>query len=344
MWKFSFDRQTGDLWAGEVGQDLWESVYKIESGGNYGWSVTEGSHPFRPDRKKGPTPILKPIVEHPHSDFRSVTGGFVYRGSKYKDLVGAYVYGDYDTGKIAALRYDGKNVTMQQELVDTPFRIITFCEDHAGELYFVDFMNGTIHELVPAPKASRSPPFPRKLSETGLFASTKDHVPAPGLIPYSVNAELWSDHAAQRALPGAAGRRRRSNSIRWNIRSRPPAPARLAVPRRHGRRQDVLDGDGKGKSRRAAAGSKRGFCTSTSSPEPKKSAIRSGADTRTSGTTTRPTPNCSPPRGPIASSQSAMPTRRAECASRPGTSPAGPNAHCATRCPPNTCSASTRCR
>src|SRR5262249_19550759 len=71
-WKVSFDTATGDLWAGEVGQDLWESVYRIEKGGNYGWSVTEGSHPFRPERKKGPTPILKPIVEHDHSEFRSL--------------------------------------------------------------------------------------------------------------------------------------------------------------------------------------------------------------------------------------------------------------------------------
>jgi uncharacterized repeat protein (TIGR03806 family) len=205
VWKFTFDRQNGDLWAGEVGQDLWESVYKIAKGGNYGWSVTEGAHEFRPDRPKGPTPILKPLVEHPHSDFRSLTGGFVYRGSKNKELAGAYIYGDYDTGKIAALRYDGRNVTMQQELVDTPFRIITFSEDQAGELYFVDFMNGTIHELVPAPKAEPVAAFPRKLSETGLFASTKDHTPAPGLIPYSVNAELWSDHAVKErflALPG----------------------------------------------------------------------------------------------------------------------------------------------
>jgi uncharacterized repeat protein (TIGR03806 family) len=207
VWKFSFDRQTGDLWAGEVGQDLWESVYRIAKGGNYGWSVTEGSHEFRPERKKGPTPILKPLLEHPHSDFRSLTGGFVYRGSKYKNLVGAYVYGDYDTGKIAAVKYEGKNITMQQELVDTPFRIITFSEDHAGELYFIDFMNGTIHELVPAPKAAPVAAFPRKLSETGLFASTKDHTPAPGLIPYSVNAELWSDHALKErylALPGSS--------------------------------------------------------------------------------------------------------------------------------------------
>ncbi|MSR58662.1 MAG: hypothetical protein EXS05_13580 [Planctomycetaceae bacterium] len=205
VWKFSFDKKTGDLWAGEVGQDLWESVHKIEKGGNYGWSVTEGSHEFRPDRPVGPTPIKKPILEHPHSDFRSITGGFVYRGSKYKDLQGMYVYGDYDTGKVAALRYDGSKVTLQKELVDTPLRIITFAEDAAGELSFVDYMNGTIYKLVPAPKGEPVAAFPRKLSETGLFASTKDHVPAPGLIPYSVNAELWSDHATKErflALPG----------------------------------------------------------------------------------------------------------------------------------------------
>src|SRR5439155_1125785 len=80
LWRYSFDRKTGDLWGGEVGQDLWEMIYKIQKGGNYGWSVMEGTHDFRPERKKGPTPILKPIVEHSHTDFRSITGGFVYRG------------------------------------------------------------------------------------------------------------------------------------------------------------------------------------------------------------------------------------------------------------------------
>lgn len=206
-WKMSFDRQTGDLWAGEVGQDLWESVYRIQRGGNYGWSVNEGSHPFRPERKLGPTPIIKPVHEHPHVDFRSITGGYVYRGSRLKELVGAYVYGDYDTGKVAMLRYDGKQATGQRELVDTPLRIITFCEDAAGELFLVDFISGGIHRLVPTPptELARKPDFPRKLSETGLFASTKDLTPAPGLIPYSVNSELWSDHATKKrylALPG----------------------------------------------------------------------------------------------------------------------------------------------
>src|SRR5262249_48390349 len=104
LWRYSFDRKTGDLWGGEVGQDLWEMIYKVQKGGNYGWSVMEGTHDFRPDRKKGPTPILKPVVEHPHSDFRSITGGFVYHGKRLKELKGAYLYGDFDTGRVWMLQ------------------------------------------------------------------------------------------------------------------------------------------------------------------------------------------------------------------------------------------------
>jgi uncharacterized repeat protein (TIGR03806 family) len=205
-WKFSFDTKNGDLWCGEVGQDLWESVHKIEKGGNYGWSVVEGSHPFRPERKKGPTPILKPIVEHSHTDFRSLIGGYVYHGERLKDLQGAYIYGDFDTGRIWALRYDGKKVTYHEELARTPLRVVSFGTDSSGEIFHVDFAGGKIHRLAPTPKGSdTSASFPRKLSETGLFASTKDLTPADGLIPYSVNAELWSDGATKQrylAIPG----------------------------------------------------------------------------------------------------------------------------------------------
>jgi uncharacterized repeat protein (TIGR03806 family) len=205
-WKFSFDRKTGDLWCGEVGQDLWESVYRIEKGGNYGWSVNEGSHPFRPDRKKGPTPILPPVIEQPHSQFRSLTGGYVYHGKRLPELAGQYIYGDFDTGRVWAFRYDGKKATDHRQLVDTPLRIVSFGEDNDGELYFLDFIGGGIHRLAPAPKVEdTAAAFPRKLSETGLFASVKDHKPAPGLIPYSVNAQLWSDGALKErylALPG----------------------------------------------------------------------------------------------------------------------------------------------
>jgi uncharacterized repeat protein (TIGR03806 family) len=207
-WRFSFDRATGDLWAGEVGQDLWEMVYRIEKGGNYGWSVMEGTHPFRPTRPKGPTPILPPVVEHDHHEFRSLTGGYVYHGSRLADLKGTYIYGDYDTGRVWGFRYDAKlkKATDHRELTDTQLRIVAWGEDRDGELYAVDHQGGGLHRIVPAPPpAATAPKFPRKLSETGLFASTKDHTPAPGVIPYSVNAELWSDGAAKErfmAIPG----------------------------------------------------------------------------------------------------------------------------------------------
>ncbi|MGE3806592.1 MAG: sorbosone dehydrogenase family protein [Gemmataceae bacterium] len=133
-WKYSFDTRTGDLWAGEVGQDLWEMVYKIVKGGNYGWSIQEGAHPFRPERKKGPTPILAPIVEQPHSLFRSVTGGYVYHGKRLKELEGAYIYADYDTGTFWALRHDGKKVTFHEEIAVTPLRIVACGQDNQGEI------------------------------------------------------------------------------------------------------------------------------------------------------------------------------------------------------------------
>jgi len=204
-WRFSFDRASGDFWVGEVGQDLWEMVLRVQKGGNYGWSVQEGTHPFRPERKLGPTPILPPVIEHPHTESRSLTGGYVYHGKRLKDLQGSYIYGDFDTGRVWALRYDGKKVTSKQELARTPLRLVSFGEDNAGEVYLLDFMGGGIHRLAAAPKVVETNEFPRKLSDTGLFTSVKDLKPAPGLIPYSVNAELWSDGARKErfiALPG----------------------------------------------------------------------------------------------------------------------------------------------
>lgn len=226
LWRFSFDRKAGDLWGGEVGQDLWEMVYKIQKGGNYGWSVMEGNHPFRPERKKGPTPILKPVVEHSHTDFRSITGGFVYHGKRLKELNGQYVYGDFDTGRVWTFKHkyttryttpeeqailkartiSGLFAVNHRELARTTYRIVSFGEDADGELYFVDFTGGGIYQLAKAEKKEDTAKnFPRKLSQTGIFASTKDNKLAPGVIPYSVNAQLWGDHAEKErflAIPG----------------------------------------------------------------------------------------------------------------------------------------------
>jgi uncharacterized repeat protein (TIGR03806 family) len=206
-WRFSFDRKSGQLWCGEVGQDLWEMVYKIQKGGNYGWSIREGAHSFRPERPQGSTPILPPLFEHSHADFRSLTGGYVYHGKRLPELAGAYLYGDFDTGRVWMYREGVRSSRRQQELARTTYRIVSFGEDEAGELYLVDFMGGGLHQLVKAPPATAQAPFPRKLSETGLFASTAAHKPAPGVIPYSVNASLWGDHTQKErflAIPGAA--------------------------------------------------------------------------------------------------------------------------------------------
>ncbi len=208
VWKMTFDRDNGDLWVGDVGQDLWEMVYRVESGGNYGWSVMEGPQEFRPRRPRGPTPIQPPIKAHHHGESRSITGGYVYRGSQRPELYGAYVYGDYETGKIWGLRHDGERVTWEDELVDTSLDIAAFGEDHDGELFVLSHLEGRLHRLVPRPPAQREQrqaQFPVRLSDTGLFTSVKDLTPAPGLIPYGVVAPLWSDGAEKErylAIPG----------------------------------------------------------------------------------------------------------------------------------------------
>jgi uncharacterized repeat protein (TIGR03806 family) len=197
VWKFSFDRRSGELWAADVGQDLWEPVVRVERGGNYGWSVTEGTHDFRPERRRGPTPILPPVYQHEHSEARSITGGFVYRGRAFPDLIGRYIYGDYETGKVWALQYIAGKPPVVTELVDTPLKLVAFGERPDGELVLLDYQ-GTLHRLERNPAAGDTAgagKFPRRLSQTGLFADTARHVVAPGVVPYEVNSPLWSDGA-----------------------------------------------------------------------------------------------------------------------------------------------------
>ena len=206
-WKMSFDTQTGALWVGDVGWELWEMIYRVERGGNYGWSIVEGPQSVKPNGKPGPTPILPPVVSHPHSEAASITGGCVYHGPRLRELDGAYIYGDWVTGKFWGLRHDGQRVTSHRELANTTLQVVCFGEDNARELYVADY-GGGIYQLEPNPVPDTSPGFPRRLSETGLFTSAKNHSPAPGVVSFSVSAELWSDGAkAERwaAFPGTSG-------------------------------------------------------------------------------------------------------------------------------------------
>lgn len=204
-WRMSFDVVTGDLWVGDVGWDLWEMVHRIQRGGNYGWSIMEGPQPVKPENPRGPTPILPPVAVHPHTEARSISGGYVYRGKRLPELEGAYIYGDYMTGRIWGLRQDGKSTTWKQELALTPLRIVAFGVDAENELFILDYGSGTVNRLNRNPASGSNSAFPRRLSETGLFSSVKDQIPAAGVYPYSIRAELWSDGAAAQrwmALPG----------------------------------------------------------------------------------------------------------------------------------------------
>ena len=204
-WKMSFDRATGDLWVGDVGWELWELVYRVRRGDNFGWSIVEGSQPVHAEGKLGPTPIVRPTMEIPHTEGASITGGFVYRGNKLPELVGSYVFGDWETRRVWGARAGDDGLGERVELIDPTIRIVDFAEDRAGELFLLDYDDGSIYTL--APNAARHEPnrFPRKLSETGLFASAARHEAAPGVLPFSINSEQWSDGAtAERyvAIPG----------------------------------------------------------------------------------------------------------------------------------------------
>jgi glucose/arabinose dehydrogenase len=206
-WKFGVDVESGNIFAADNGWESWEMIHRIVRGGNCGWPVMEGRALLRSEVKVGPTPILPPVKDHPHTEANSVIGGPVYRGSKLKDLVGSFVYGDYITGTIWAIRPDKDNSYSHRTLVDTDQRVIAFTEGSDGELFVLDYdVTGQIYELLPSDAIDNSANFPRRLSETGLFTSLKDLEPAPGVVPYQVIVSRWMDGASgQRwvAIPGA---------------------------------------------------------------------------------------------------------------------------------------------
>jgi glucose/arabinose dehydrogenase len=139
IWRMSFDRKTGKLWASDVGQNLYEEIDIIEKGGNYGWSLREGLHPFSAKGVDANKNMIEPIWEYHHAIGRSLTGGHVYRGKRLPELDGHYLYGDYATAKIWALKYDDakKRVVANRPIQDQNVPIMSFGEDENGEVYLL---------------------------------------------------------------------------------------------------------------------------------------------------------------------------------------------------------------
>lgn len=197
-WRITVDRKTGHIWVGNNGQDLWEQVYFVTKGANFGWSAYEGGQIFYANRKMGPQPLTPPAADHHHSEARSLTGGVVYHGTKLPELTGAYIYGDHSTGRVWGIRHDGTKVTWHKLLADTTFNITGFAIDSHGELLVADHRGdgeGGYYHLEMVPPQTSASTFPKKLSESGLFTNIKNYTTAPGVISYSVNSPLWSDGA-----------------------------------------------------------------------------------------------------------------------------------------------------
>ncbi len=202
-WKMAFNPETGDLFAGDVGWEMREMVFRIQRGKNYGWSIMEGSQPVKQEQPA--IPISPPIFEHTHLDSRSITGGFFWQSDRLPELKGAYIYGDWMTGKVWGLKTAGDQVLWQKELVDTSLQIVCFMLDPNGEVLVVGY-DGTIHELLPNDTVTQQREFPKRLSETGLFADVVGMQPEPGVIEYEISAHHWADGTHSRqwiAIPNS---------------------------------------------------------------------------------------------------------------------------------------------
>ncbi len=185
-WRFSFDRETGDLWTGDVGQNALEEVDVVRRGGNYGWNEMEGSRCFRPACDPGA--FEPPIAEYGRDSGCSITGGYVYRGQRLPELRGVYLYADFCSGRIWGLRYDGERVTEQAQLARAEFQVPSFGEDEAGEVYVLGFDGGiyrfgrergsdtplptpaSAHVATPTPQPASGTHMPTMASGGGVWA------------------------------------------------------------------------------------------------------------------------------------------------------------------------------
>ncbi len=147
-WRFSFD-SSGRLFAGDVGQDKFEEIDIIVKGGNYGWNIMEGLHCFNPPSGCDQSGLILPITEYDHTagDI-TVIGGYVYGGTSIRQLQGAYIFGDFGSGRIWILRENPPGTWTRSLLLSSGKLISSFGQDVAGEIYVVDYSGGSVLKLV----------------------------------------------------------------------------------------------------------------------------------------------------------------------------------------------------
>jgi uncharacterized repeat protein (TIGR03806 family) len=193
-WRWSFDRGSGELWLGDVGQNAWEEVNRVTLGGNYGWRCREGNHDYQPSCGPNAASSINPIAEYSHAQGVSITGGFVYRGSSIPSLAGRYVFGDFGSGQIWNVARDTAPTREVTSGFDSQLNISSFAQDAAGEIYVVHY-GGGLYRLRAGAGTGRV--IPAQLSATGCVSAGNATQPAIGLVPYAPNAPFWSDGAVK---------------------------------------------------------------------------------------------------------------------------------------------------
>ena len=198
-WRWSFDPDTSELWAADVGQGAREEVNLIELGGNYGWRCREGTlDTSNAGDCSASDSLIDPITEYNRSQGTSITGGYVYRGSAIPELVGLYIFADYGSGRFWAAQPDGQGGFDNDELINTSFQPTAFGVGPDGELYFVDIDSsngiGRVRRIDP-PGSPVPDTIPELLSDTGCVDPGDITQAYDGLLPYDLNAPFWSDGA-----------------------------------------------------------------------------------------------------------------------------------------------------
>ena len=198
-WRMSFDRMTGRLYCGDVGQGLREEIDVIVKGGNYGWGFREGT-------MEGPNPAppnataIAPIIEYQHgfgtNQGNSVTGGVVYRGANFPELDGLYIFADYVSGNIWSLRYEGTAATEFRRLADDSGIAAFGVDPRNGDVLLADQSDNVIKRLARVPNSGEG--LPQTLAATGAFADLVSLRPQPGIVSYDVNLPFWSDGAEKK--------------------------------------------------------------------------------------------------------------------------------------------------
>jgi len=154
-WRFAFDRVTNELYIADVGQNQYEEVdfqpAGSSGGENYGWDVMEGNHCFEPAVNCDPQGLVPPVAEYDHSQGCSITGGYVYRGTRYPSLTGVYFFGDFCSGHIWGLKREPSGAWTMALLLKSEVNISSFGEDATGEIYVVGYRDGVIYHLVARP-------------------------------------------------------------------------------------------------------------------------------------------------------------------------------------------------